>query len=1078
MPEQRRLVTILFADVAGSTELGETLDPEDIRVLLARFYAIARGTVAAHGGTLEKFIGDAVMAIFGFPVAHGDDAARAISAALELRDTVRSDPSLGERLPVRFGLNTGEVVATREPAADDFLVTGDAVNAAARLQQAAEPWQVLCGARTAHAAAREFCFEPLERVQAKGKRDGVSAAVVVGRAVSRRTRIPLVGREVDLAQLELAARRAFEERRPSLVSVVAPAGVGKTRLLEEFLDRLSGNAPASTIAIAQCLPYGQRLTYWPLRAVLFSLAGIDERAVPSEVREYIRNWLRDSTLANAEQVADLLAATVGAGEFEGEVTDRTALLVAWRSALEYAAHRGPLVVVFEDLHWSSDSLLDVVEFVLQPRSDVPLLVITLTRPELLDRRPNWGGGRRNYVALTLEPLPDGAVARIIGHLLGSNRPEIVARLVKVAEGNPFFAGELVRTLLDRVPSFDDTPAVERALATLPDTVQATVLARLDLLGPETRRVLQLGAVLGRTFRATGVAALEPAIGDLSTHLEVLLDKDLIRSSDSEKFVFRHILIREVAYQTLSRAERVRLHAAAGRWLEEFAAGREEAFAELIAYHYGEAASLAASLTTAATDASATRERATTWLVRASEVAQAGAAQQEAARHLRTAIMLAEREMLPALYEKLGDVNISGESADHYRMSLRLFREQGGREPNRELRLLAGTLGVLTRMQGSMSERPSRSEIATLRAEGFELLAHATDERAIAHFLTANAFHPFWNESQGTTPEELDAAESSARRALEIVTRLGDSRMQSAALDAVGSTLMLRGNMNEARDVERRRLTLRDLDLIELIDAWYMDAWTSVLLGDLDAAIRVSGDGLAAVQPGQAPIWALRLAAWYVEALALRGRWDEMLAGGERMLRLWDEAEHATSQAALRGFLKAFTVARARRNDAVAERLRDAIREMSKNIREPSPGGLLAATILSDATASDATLLRSIRTADMMNVLDSALSYYCDREIVMPDGLLDEIEVVVRRFRLPLPNAQLDRAIGITRRDAARLGQALAAFEGCRAVPYAARARVECAFLTVDAAEYAAGIRSLEALGDWEQLERYERRKRD
>src|SRR5438270_636708 len=380
MAEERRVVTILFADVAGSTALGDAFDPEDVRVLLRRYYDVARETVAEHGGILEKFIGDAVVAVFGFPHTHDDDPQRALATALTLRDRVRADPTLGDRLPIRLGINTGEVVAARESATGDFPLSGDAVNVAARLQQAAESWGILCGERTVASIRTGFSFGPVIDVDARGKSQPIRALALVGRTaaapVARRT--PLIGRDADLQQLELVARRALEEQRPFMVSIIAPAGVGKTRLLEEFLERLPAIAPRSSVAVAQCLPYGQRLTYWPLRGVLYRLIGVPEEARAQTVRSAIRDWLEGSGLEALDREVELLAATVGAGETE--VTDRSALLAAWRTFFEIAARRAPLVLVFEDLHWSSDSLLDLFEFVMQPRRDLPLLMIALTRP--------------------------------------------------------------------------------------------------------------------------------------------------------------------------------------------------------------------------------------------------------------------------------------------------------------------------------------------------------------------------------------------------------------------------------------------------------------------------------------------------------------------------------------------------------------------------------------------------------------------------------------------------------------------------------------------------------------------------
>src|SRR5437868_2798509 len=604
--------------------MGDALDPEDVRILLRRYYDLASETVTEYGGILEKFIGDAVVAVFGFPQTHDDDPRRAYGAALNLRDRVRGDPALGEKLPIRLGINTGEVVAARESATGDFPLSGDAVNVAARLQTAAEPWGILCGERTAASARAGFEFGVPVDVEARGKSQPIRALPLLGRAASGRvaSRTALIGRDADLEQLELVARRALQEKRPFLVSIIAPAGVGKTRLLGEFLDRLPAIESRATVAIAQCLPYGQRLTYWPLRGVLYRLIGVPDDANPPTVRRAIRAWLEGSGLEAMDRAVELLAATIGAGETE--VMDRSALLAAWRTFFEVAARRTPLVLVFEDLHWSSDSLLDLFEFVMLPRGELPLLMIALSRPELLDRRPGWGGGRRNYVSISLEPLSNRDSAELVEQLLEGRAPELVERVVQRAEGNPFFAGELVRSIMER-PSGDQ----------LPDTVQATVLARLDLLQPAERRLIQLGSIYGRAFRLAGIRALEapppnpPPDGEgkpgLEDVAERLMEKDLVRSAGGDLFTFRHILIREVAYQTLTRAERGRLHAAAAAWLEGLAGEREDALAELIAYHYREAAAIAIAQRPNDPQTEGIRHKAVDWLSRAAEVAAAAAA---------------------------------------------------------------------------------------------------------------------------------------------------------------------------------------------------------------------------------------------------------------------------------------------------------------------------------------------------------------------------------------------------------------------------------------------------------------------
>ncbi|MEO7664567.1 MAG: adenylate/guanylate cyclase domain-containing protein, partial [Candidatus Limnocylindrales bacterium] len=579
MAEERRLVTVLFVDVVGSTSLGESLDPEDVRALLGRLFAIAREAVEQHGGRVEKFIGDAIMAVFGLPIAHDDDAARALSAAIALRDRVREDAGLRDRLAIRLGVNGGEVIASRDENAQEFMVTGDPVNTAARLQQAAEPWAILVGERTVRAAGDRFTFGPPTAIDAKGKANPIPARMLEGTAgpATRARHNRIVGRQADLLQLDLTAQRSFAERRPFLVSVVAPAGVGKSRLLEEFLDRLE---PGVQVALAQCLPYGQRLTYWPMRGILLSIVGLPDDISPEDVRRHLVAWLRESGDTEPERTGELLAATIGASEVES--ADRVALFTAWRRLVELAAERAPLVLIIEDLHWSSDSLLDLVESILQPRVDVPLVMIALARPELLDRRPGWGGGRRNAVSISLEALPEAAVAELVGDLLGNPTPDIIEAVVARAEGNPFYAGEIVRSLTDQLGPDPDPLRVPAAIAALPDTVQATVLARLDSLGPGARRAVQLGAVLGRAFQARALPALDSDLSDddVTAAIDALVDRDLVRASGRGLLTFRHILIREVAYSTLPRSERARLHAAAGTWLEAEASdsGREEELA--------------------------------------------------------------------------------------------------------------------------------------------------------------------------------------------------------------------------------------------------------------------------------------------------------------------------------------------------------------------------------------------------------------------------------------------------------------------------------------------------------------------
>jgi len=1071
MSEERRLVTILFADVVGSTALGESLDPEDVRALLGRLFAIAREAVERHGGRVEKFIGDAIMAVFGLPIAHDDDAARALSAALELRDRVRADPALADRLAIRLGVNSGEVIATRDQDAQEFLVTGDPVNTSARLQQAAEPWMILVGERTARAAGDRFSFGPSIAVEAKGKANPVSAhtldgAVDAGSRVRHRGRI--VGRESDLAQLELTARRAFDERRPFVVSIVAPAGVGKSRLLEEFLDHLD---PSILVATAQCLPYGQRLTYWPMRAILLSIVGLGDASTPDVIRPALGAWLREAGDVEADRTAELLAATIGAGESES--ADRIALFAAWRRFVELAAEKSPLVLVIEDLHWSSDSLLDLVESMLQPRADLPILMIALARPELLDRRPSWGGGRRNAVSIALDPLPSQAVAELVADLLPDATPEIVQAVVERAEGNPFYAGEIVRSLIDRLGAVPDPAAVPAAIASLPDTVQATVLARLDALDPTSRRVVQLGAVMGRTFEPSALSVLEPSLtdGQVAHAVEALLDRDLIRSTARGQQTFRHILIREVAYGTLPRSERARLHAAAGSWLESeaVATGREDELAELVAFHFREASVLATLLAEAPLPD--LPDRAVHWLRRAAEVANSGAANIEAARHLEAAVELAPRAALPDLYERLGVVWVGGDQAvEAFEKAAALGRELG-LGPEQQLTTLAQEMVVRARWAGSISSQLTDSDRKRRLDEIGELVETSTDARARA--LGTLAFGFGAGVADSPSLEEVRIAAEASAKALEMALALDDPDLISACLDAVGAVAMAENHYEQARDVARRRLDLGSrISTSERLDAAVVNTWSLTILGRLREAEAEALEAKAGLVSGQAPAWAAGASSWRTTALFYLGRWDEAAAEAARMERALAESEIKTPWYALNGILCAWSIARARGDVVEADRWRGT----ATAIFERSDLGIrtqrLQALVTGELDALENGLVDEFLTfTGRLDHVALAVAALADHRVGIETGSLDRMIGYTDERSILLVSSQARRLRGLRRRDVGDLRDALAAFEQMEARPYIARAKSEIGLQTGDSAMVEAAIAELEAIGDLEHATR-------
>jgi len=1061
MAEERRLVTVLFGDVVGSTSLGETLDPEDLRRLLARFLDIARDVVAEHGGTLEKFIGDAAMAIFGLAQAHDDDARRALDAALDLRERLRADPVLGKRLPIRIGVNTGEVVANRDPQRTDFIVTGDAVNVAARLQQAAEPWQIVASGRTVSADLGAHDFASPAQMALKGKRSTVEARVLIGRSISQRPSSRLVGRAADMAQLELIARRAFSEHRPYLVSLLAPAGTGKSRLVEEFLAGLAETAPEARIVVAQCLPYGQRLTYWPMRALLFGIIGLDDEASPEAARLAIRRWLEEADAAHPAETADLLAATIGASD--ADAVDRAPLFSAWRETLELAASQRPLVLLIEDLHWSSDSLLDLVEFILQPRGEGAMVMIALSRPELLERRPTWGGGRRNHLSMALEPLDDASIAELVNGLLAQPAGELVPIVVRRSEGNPFYAGEIVRSLLERGVDLRDADAVVAAAHGLPDTVQATVLARLDLLPHVPRRVLQLGSVLGRSFTDEGVRSIGAEDDDLPSAIDLLIDRELLRPSGRGELTFRHIIIREVAYGMLPRSERATLHAAAARWLERQAADREDELAELVAFHYREAVVLAASFVEPDDEALAAAVR---WLRRAAEVAANARGMTEAVGHLRAAIDLAPSAEQAAIYQRLAEFYGSGDEAVQAHARAWQIGEREGLPADFLLHNLGSQLMVQLRWYASVAQPPSEAEVVELADHGAKWIDQA-GPRSRAAFQIALGFRPFWlrqSAARPVTDVDFAHADGKVREGLALARELDDATLVSAALDAMTATPVI--DWRRTLELSRRRTAMGErLPLNERLDALGMVAWSSVLLGELPEAIEAAEHAISLVQPGQNAGFALAGASWNAYARALRGDWDEMRGSVEGLRQRWLEAERPAAAYALQGLLSAVDWARTRGEEELLERWRSVADAIVNRFAEGHPVRANAAALDLDLDGLADIVLHHERYPDRAHYVEHALALCADRRHALPAAVLDSVLDRAVRSALRLIEAQARRLRGMLNDAPEELQMAMDIFADVGAGRYLARTELELGALSGSEEQLASGRRRLAALGE-------------
>src|SRR5581483_9970765 len=535
----RKTVTVLFADVVGSTPLGEARDPEVVRSMMERYFEGMSTVIARHGGTVEKYIGDAVMAVFGVPSAHEDDALRAVRAAVEMRDALAElNRELPEALAVRTGVNTGPVVVGEGRT----LATGDAVNVAARLQQAAAPSEILVGEAT-HALVRDAVVaEPVGDLSLKGKTQDTAAwrlLAVLPDAPGRTRRFdtPLVGREDELAMLRQAFSRVVARRGCHLFTILGPAGVGKSRLAREFVGPAADEA---TVVVGRCLPYGEGITYWPLREIVRSLGGAASTLGPSD--------------------AAILDAAVGDGRAAAG-PEETAL--AFRRLVEQSARSKPLVLTFEDIHWAEPALLALVEHVADTTRDAPILLLCLARPELLDDHPGWGGGKLNATTILLDPLDAAVSESLLSKLGGDAIPRETRRMITaVAEGNPLFLEEIVAMVVD-----------EGAAPVAPPSVQALLTARLELLPDAEREALAAAAVVGRFFSTEALAVL--AGDDGVAALAGLERKDLIRPNvgrlDRADYRFRHILIRDAAYESLPKARRAELHVRIADWLEQEAA---------------------------------------------------------------------------------------------------------------------------------------------------------------------------------------------------------------------------------------------------------------------------------------------------------------------------------------------------------------------------------------------------------------------------------------------------------------------------------------------------------------------------
>jgi class 3 adenylate cyclase/tetratricopeptide (TPR) repeat protein len=617
--EERKIVSVLFCDLVGFTAASTEQDPEDVRRRIRPYHARLRQEIERYGGTVEKFIGDAVVAVFGAPFAHEDDAERAVHAGLAITNAIAElnehDSELN--LQVRVGINSGEAVVALGARVDkgEGIVTGDVVNTAARIQTIAPVDAVTVSDSTYRATSRVFEYEPLPAASVKGKSEPLSlwraraARARFGSDIRREFRTPFVGRELEKPFLIATFERAAQQRMVQLLTIVGEPGVGKTRLMAELLSYVRAKPGLIRWKQGRCLPYGEGITFWALGEIVKAEAGILESDSPQVALEKLKESIPE-VAGDPQWLLQRLAPLVGADS--GAPAERQELFTAWRRFLEGLATRHATVLVFEDLHWADDALLAFLEYLAEWSRDVPLLILCAARPELYERRPAWGAGHRNTQTINLNPLSDGETAELVSYLSRSiELSEQLERAVLVrAGGNPLYAEEFVRFLADREIASPESLLDEGGL---PDSVHALIAARLDTLAAERKSLLQDAAVVGNVFWAGALAEIGGEGEDeLEIALHELTRKELVRPSrttsmDSEsEYTFWHILVRDVAYSQIPRSERARRHRAAAAWIGRKAGGRVEDVAEVLAHHYlqaielfeavgepGEAAALAA-----------------------------------------------------------------------------------------------------------------------------------------------------------------------------------------------------------------------------------------------------------------------------------------------------------------------------------------------------------------------------------------------------------------------------------------------------------------------------------------------------
>jgi class 3 adenylate cyclase/tetratricopeptide (TPR) repeat protein len=866
--EERKVVSVLFADLVGFTSRAEQMDPEDVRAVLEPYHARLRAELERRGGTVEKFIGDAVMALFGAPVAHEDDPERAARAALAIRDWIRDE---GE-LQVRIGVTTGEALVAlgARPSVGEGMASGDVVNTAARLQSAAPVNGILVDETTYRSTQQPISYEGHDPVEAKGKSkpipvwEAVEARSRYGVDVTRTTGAPLVGRESEVGILRETLQRVRQEQSPQLLTLVGVPGIGKSRLVSELFAALDEEPELVYWRQGRCLPYGEGVTYWALSEMVKAHAGILETDSAEQAQERLAGVVAEALggATEREWVEGHLRPLVGLADEEHVGSDRQAeAFAAWRRFLESLAERSPLVLVFEDLHWADDSLLDFIDHLVDWAGGVPMLVVCTARPELLTRRPGWGGGKPNAATISLSPLSDDDTARIVHALLERSvlPADLQVTLIERAGGNPLYAEEFARMV--------DELGEDGSGLRLPESVQGIIAARLDALPIGEKLLLQDAAVIGKVF---WLGALE-RIGDRDRRdAELLLHelerKEFVRRErrssvgEESQYVFSHLLVGDVAYSQIPRATRSEKHQRAADWIESL--GRSEDHAEMLAHHYLTALELdrASGLET-----DELANRAQFRLREAGDRADALGAFPAARRFYGAAV-----ELWPPDDERRADLLFRHARAAH------------SFEPTKSLDLITEARDAL-REAGDL---PQAAEAEILAGEVFWLLGRQDEgfERVrAAQALIADQPSSYSkgyvlaNASRfATLAGENEDGIRFGREALAMAEELGIDALRSHALNNIGMARVALGDTAGVDDLEQSAAIAVDANSIESVRAYGNLASVISDLGELERAWVMRGEALRLGERFGVRDWLAWIRGDLCWNLYFQGHWDETL----------------------------------------------------------------------------------------------------------------------------------------------------------------------------------------------------------